>query len=133
MDQLISQALAEYDKSVMENFQNCTEAVNKVLAEHDTKMRQKIEEIEKELMNNRELCKEKAQELSVKRNSVKSTVKTTVNTPSRNLRRFGHPSATTSIEPNKTTVNTPSRNLRRFGHQSPTTSVESKNKQKKKV
>jgi len=76
-----------------------------------------MDKLEKELKKNRESCHEKAQELSVKRSScnekaqelsvkrssvksaVKGVVKTTVSTPSRNLRRFGHQSATTSMEP----------------------------------
>jgi hypothetical protein len=40
VNQLISESFTEYDKGVMENFQSCTEAVNKVLAEHDTKIRE---------------------------------------------------------------------------------------------
>jgi hypothetical protein len=49
-----------------------------------------MEKIEKELKNTHESCMKKEHELSVKRSSVKSAVKTTANTPSRNLRRFGH-------------------------------------------
>ena len=58
VDQVITTAIAEYDKGVMENFSVVTEAINKVLADYDVGMKKQIGDIAEELENSKKIALE---------------------------------------------------------------------------
>ena len=58
VDQVITTAIAEYDKGVMENFSVVTEAINKVLADYDIGMKKQIGDIAEELENSKKIALE---------------------------------------------------------------------------